>query len=71
MLPTPTPDICQIWDTVALFSPVKMHQKVCKFARNSKNGQNRPKYRVLRAIKGHRLEKSTPPLLVVVVTNIS
>ena len=26
------PDICQFWDTTALFSPVKVHQKVRKFA---------------------------------------
>ena len=37
MLPTPTPDICQFWDTAALFSPVLVHQKYPKLA---KIGQN-------------------------------
>ena len=27
------PDICQFWDTTALFSPVKVHQKVRNFAK--------------------------------------
>ena len=33
------PDICQFRDTTALFSPVNVHQKVCKFAKIAKIGQ--------------------------------
>ena len=32
VLDPPVPDICQSWDTIELFSPVKVHQKVRKFA---------------------------------------
>ena len=66
MLPTPTPDICQFWDTAELFGPAKAHQKMPKHVKC----QNRPKFRVLCAKKGkigHRLEKSTSTPI---VTNI-
>ena len=49
------PDICQFWDTAAFLSPVKVHKKVRKFALCAKNLP----------------EKSTPPPVVAVVTNIS
>ena len=32
MMPSNISPICQFWDTTALFSPVKVHQKVRKFA---------------------------------------
>ena len=31
-MPSNISPICQFWDTTALFSPVKVHQKVRKFA---------------------------------------
>ena len=35
------PDICQFLGTIALFSPVKVHQKVRKFAKKiTKVGRN-------------------------------
>ena len=56
--------------TTALFSPVKVHQRVRNFATKS---QNRAKFRVLYgcAKKGTGLKKSIPLLVVAVATNVS
>ena len=62
------PDICQFWSTTALFSSVKVHQKVHKFATKL------PRLaKILRSLckKRHQLEESTPPPVVAVVTNMS
>ena len=56
------------WDTTALFSTVKVHQKVRKFATKL------PKLaKILRSLckKRHQLEEITPPLVVAVVTYMS
>ena len=51
------PDICQFWDTTTWFSPVKVHQKVRKFA--TKSSQNRPKYHLLCAKRAPGWKKYT------------
>ena len=51
------PDICQIWDTTALFSPVKHTKNCLNLQQNSQKGQNRTTSRVLCAKKDTRLKK--------------
>ena len=64
------PDICQFRDTTALFSPVKVRQKLresaTKWPKLAKVGQNF----ALSVQKGIWLEKSTPLPVVAAVTNI-
>ena len=59
------PDICQFLGTIALFSPVKVHQKVRKFAMKlAKMGQT---FVLFVPKKGTDLKNTPPPM----VTNIS
>ena len=58
------PDICKFWYTIALFSPVKVHPKVCEFI---------TKLAIIGQImlKSSLAWKSTPSPVLMVLTNIS
>ena len=58
------PDICKFWYTIALFSPVKVHPKVCEFI---------TKLAIIGQImlKSSPAWKSTPSPVLMVLTNIS
>ena len=58
------PDICKFWYTIALFSPVKVHPKVCEFI---------TKLAIVGQImlKSSLAWKSTPSPVLMVLTNIS
>ena len=65
------PHICQFWFTTALFRPIQVHQKKSvNLRQNSPNWLKWAKVSHSLCWKSHRLEKSSLPAVVAVVTNM-
>ena len=64
------PDICQFWDTTALWSPVKVHQKCVNLQQNSQNWLKEAKILPFCAKRASAWKKYTSAV-VAVLTNIS